>query len=324
MTARPGDFLRATYYRWATLFPIHCTEAARAPTVLALGDVHIENFGTWQDAEGRLVFGANDFDEVARLPWTNDLIRLATSARVARATGDLRLRNADIAAVILEGYRESLELGGEPQLLDERRLDLRRIATHRLADPADFWARATRFRIDRAQVPPDARRAIEAVFPKPRTQLQWFRRVSGVGSLGRPRVLAIGRWRGGRAAREAKAIIPSPAASHGSRTAQAKAITELLRIAVRSPDPFISIKGTWVVRRLTPDTSRIRLADLPSDRDDGTLLKAMGFELANFHLGSRTAGALKSDLKKLESKWLLRASSAMHDQVLADWEEWRA
>ena len=137
-------------------------------------------------------------------------------------------------------------------------------------------------------------------------------------------MLAIGRWRGGRAAREAKAIIPSPAASHGSRTAQAKAITELLRIAVRSPDPFISIKGTWVVRRLTPDTSRIRLADLPSDRDDGTLLKAMGFELANFHLGSRTAGALKSDLKKLESKWLLRASSAMHDQVLADWEEWRA
>ena len=50
--------------------------------VLAIGDLHLENFGTWRDAEGRLVWGINDFDEAWALPYTNDLIRLATSARM--------------------------------------------------------------------------------------------------------------------------------------------------------------------------------------------------------------------------------------------------
>ena len=35
----------------------------RRPAVLAVGDLHTENFGTWRDAEGRLIWGINDFDE---------------------------------------------------------------------------------------------------------------------------------------------------------------------------------------------------------------------------------------------------------------------
>ena len=160
--------------------------------------------------------------------------------------------------------------------------------------------------------------------PKPHADMAWFRRMSGVGSLGRPRILAIGRWQGGRAAREAKAIVASGATTHDSRDRQARAIRQLLGLAIRSPDPFLGVHGTWIVRRLSPDTSRIRLADLPSDKDDRTLLHAMGFELANFHLGSRKARSLQADLKKLGAKWLTRGAAAMHDQVLADWKQWRA
>ena len=79
----PFPFLRATYYRWAQIWTEVCGEAARAPRVLAVGDLHVENFGTWRDIEGRLIWGINDFDEVWRLPYTNDLIRLATSALLA-------------------------------------------------------------------------------------------------------------------------------------------------------------------------------------------------------------------------------------------------
>jgi uncharacterized protein (DUF2252 family) len=57
------SFLRATFYHWMQLFPALCPKAASAPTVLAVGDVHVENYGTWRDAEGRLVWGINDFDE---------------------------------------------------------------------------------------------------------------------------------------------------------------------------------------------------------------------------------------------------------------------
>jgi len=49
-------FLRATFYRWAQLWPDVCPEFADAPQLLAVGDLHIENFGTWRDVEGRLVW----------------------------------------------------------------------------------------------------------------------------------------------------------------------------------------------------------------------------------------------------------------------------
>src|SRR5262245_51574753 len=77
------SFLRATFYRWAQVFPTVCAAIVRAPKILGVGDLHVENYGTWRDAEGRLVWGINDFDEGCWLPYTNDLTRLATSARLA-------------------------------------------------------------------------------------------------------------------------------------------------------------------------------------------------------------------------------------------------
>ncbi|MGH9764350.1 MAG: DUF2252 family protein, partial [Blastocatellia bacterium] len=56
-------FFRATYYRWIQRFNEVCPELCTAPKLLAVGDLHVENFGTWRDGEGRLVWGINDFDE---------------------------------------------------------------------------------------------------------------------------------------------------------------------------------------------------------------------------------------------------------------------
>src|SRR6266567_7457983 len=62
-------FLRATYFRWARKIGDWCPELMDAPNVLAIGDLHLENFGTWRDADGRLVWGVNDFDEAAKMPY---------------------------------------------------------------------------------------------------------------------------------------------------------------------------------------------------------------------------------------------------------------
>src|SRR5574337_1367356 len=78
-------FLRATFYRWAQLWPKICPGLANAPSVLAVGDLHVENFGTWCDLEGRLIWGVNDFDEAYPMAYTNDLVRLAVSAHLAIA-----------------------------------------------------------------------------------------------------------------------------------------------------------------------------------------------------------------------------------------------
>ncbi len=72
-------FLRATYFRWASEIEALLPDLAHAPAVLAVSDAHVQNFGIWHDLEGRLVWGINDFDDAAVIPYTVDLVRLATS-----------------------------------------------------------------------------------------------------------------------------------------------------------------------------------------------------------------------------------------------------
>jgi uncharacterized protein (DUF2252 family) len=45
-------FFRATFYRWLQLWHEACDEFSKTPKVLAVGDLHIENFGTWRDRKG--------------------------------------------------------------------------------------------------------------------------------------------------------------------------------------------------------------------------------------------------------------------------------
>ena len=42
---------------------------ASSPITSCMPYVLWENFGTWRDADGRLVWGVNDFDEAAVMPW---------------------------------------------------------------------------------------------------------------------------------------------------------------------------------------------------------------------------------------------------------------
>jgi uncharacterized protein (DUF2252 family) len=61
-------FLRATYYRWAQIWLQVCPDLAAAPKVLAVGDLHVENFGTWRDVEGRLIWGSTTSTRPGRWP----------------------------------------------------------------------------------------------------------------------------------------------------------------------------------------------------------------------------------------------------------------
>ena len=46
-------FFRATYYRWAGIWSEVCPDLASAPKVLAVGDLHVENFGTWRGSRSQ-------------------------------------------------------------------------------------------------------------------------------------------------------------------------------------------------------------------------------------------------------------------------------
>src|ERR1700722_14282281 len=142
MRADPFLFFRATFYRWAQLWPEHCPKLARAPEVLAVGDLHLENFGTWRDTEGRLVWGVNDFDEAHPMAFPNDLVRLAVSALLAvESSSHFKLKSGEVCGRLADGYCVGIERGGEPFVLMESHSGLRRMALQDLRQPAPFWER---------------------------------------------------------------------------------------------------------------------------------------------------------------------------------------
>ncbi|MFF9014065.1 DUF2252 domain-containing protein [Streptomyces sp. NPDC014870] len=73
------------------------------------GDLHAENFGTYMDANGRLVFNVNDFDEAYVGPFTWDLKRLAASLALigyAKALSDEQI--TELVRVYAAAYRERI------------------------------------------------------------------------------------------------------------------------------------------------------------------------------------------------------------------------
>ena len=111
-------FLRATYYRWAALWPARCPDLARGPSVLAVGDLHVENFSTWRDAEARLVWGVNDVDEAHEAAWSHDLVRLTASAILAREDGALGLAPRAVRDTGPRGERPLLIHAGQSSTVD--------------------------------------------------------------------------------------------------------------------------------------------------------------------------------------------------------------
>lgn len=325
MAAAPFPFLRATFYRWIQTWPEVCPELAKAPEVLAVGDLHVENFGTWRDGDGRLVWGINDFDEAAYLPYTQDLVRLTVSAHLAIAADALRLPCANASEAILTGYTEGLAAGGRAFVLAEHHEWLRKIATSELRDPVRYWSKLDELPKIQAPIPESAAVALEHLLPIASLTYSVRHRVAGLGSLGHPRFMALADWAGGRIAREAKALVPS-AVAWAQRGAGPVEIfyQAIIDRAVRCRDPFVQLEGHWIVRRLAPDCSRVELVALPEERGESRLLQAMGWETANIHLGSKAAiKAVSQHLKKLPKGWLHLAAEAMAQTVRADWKSWR-
>ncbi|HTA50457.1 MAG TPA: DUF2252 family protein [Verrucomicrobiae bacterium] len=323
-------FLRATYYRWAQLWPEVCPELAHAPKVLAVGDLHVENFGTWRDIEGRLIWGVNDFDEAWPMSYAIDLVRLAVSAHLAAEAGHLPVKREDICGAIIEGYREAMLQKGCPFVLGESHQWLRRIATGELRDPVHFWGKIDALPTLKGECPISAIDALEHLMPAPGLSYRLAHRVAGLGSLGHARYVAIADWRGGRIAREAKALVPS--SSHWAQRIEANRdcgpaeilYQTIINRAVRCPDHFVQLRGRWIVRRLAPDCSRILLASLRAPDNELRLLNAMGYETANIHLGTPTARkAILRHLDKQKPKWLHQAAEQMLQSVRNDWNVWK-
>ena len=318
MSADPGQFLRATYFRWARTILHWLPELRQAPAVLGVGDIHVENFGAWRDDEGRLVWGVNDFDEAATIPACLDLVRLATSVRLAAL--DQSTSPEEAAAAILRGYHRGLD-APRPIVLHEKHVRLRKAVTCSDKDRRAFWSEIRA--LEPTEPPWRAKAGLRYALPKGSTDLTYHRREAGVGSLGRARYVVIATWRGGRMVREAKAVVPS---AWGWANGGALSKSEFMTAAAgphRCPDPFLKAENHYVFRRLAPDSRKIEMPQKAIRTLDDHLLELMGAELAAIHSARpNAAAAIQADLRTRDDDWLEAAAAVMHRAVDDDYAAW--
>jgi Uncharacterized protein conserved in bacteria (DUF2252) len=318
------SFFRATFYRFAQWWPLVCPELSRATQVLAVGDLHIDNFGTWRDLEGRLIWGVNDFDEAWPAAYTVDLVRVLTSAYLAIGESHLSMTRKKASQALEQGYRDSISKGGNPFVLAEHHRWLRLLALNKLRDPVVFWEKINSCPNYKGKLPVEVLKTIQQSMPFRAKNFELRSRIAGLGSLGHPRVLAIVTWHDAHVVREAKQLTPSAWIWAKQLKTSEVLSHKLIDSAIRIRDPHVHFLEHWLVRRLAPDCSRIEISTLPEEHDEERLLYYMGWETANMHLGSYSAiPVLKRDLAKRKGRWLHKAAKAMLKVTLDDWKFWR-
>jgi hypothetical protein len=326
MELSPFVLMRATFYRFAEQWRTLAGMLVDAPRVLAVGDLHIENFGTWRDSEGRLVWGVNDFDECCYMPFAVDIVRLAASALLAIGESHLSISPERACDEILSGYKDALKANGRPFVLAEDHSWLRDIAVTSLKKPSDYWAKMIALPPQTSAPPDGAVECMERLMPERGLKYRMVHRVAGEGSLGKPRYTGIASWHGGFVARDVKALVPSAWQWANDHDGPYEILySVILGRAVRCQDPIIHSTGQWVGRRIAPDCSRIELTKINVENEEANLLSSMGWETANIHLGAPGAGdAIKRYLKDAKGAWLVETAQKFVTAIHQDWEDWKS
>jgi Uncharacterized protein conserved in bacteria (DUF2252) len=338
MASGPLPFLRATFYRWIQRWRKECAglHGRDEDALVAVGDLHVENFGIWRDSRNRLVWGINDFDEACQLPFTFDLVRLATSIILAAEAVKIEAPRDKVTELLIAGYEDGLKAAGAPILLESGDChELLALVSTVNVPPESFWTKKLNDDDNPEMTAKQLPRGLEDVFRPafPRGSTPAYRRErkpGGLGSLGRRRYMAVLKQGDDQyIAREAKALVPSALSWLEMRPAAMSLSATILQRAVRSPDPWLQVHDRWLVRQLAPDAFKI---ELPDSKEDSrlifapNLLRAMGFETANVHLGSRGPNDLQIAMDRLRQDlggdWLATATGRMEKVTRKDHLAW--
>ncbi|MBC7951126.1 MAG: DUF2252 family protein [Rhodospirillaceae bacterium] len=328
LSADPFSFLRGTFYwwlvRWDALMPAPVRDA---PAILAVGDLHMENFGTWRDREGRLVWGINDFDECHTFPITLDFVRLATSILLAINEGYLKFNRREACASLLAGYNANLiKREGRPVILEGDAAWILPAATPHWSKTARYW-RKEFGKLEAAHGMDDLRELLAERMPEGVPIDEFLDRWNaGKGSLGRPRAVALGKWRGGPVAREGKRTLPSAGVWHAGGDALGDAILDysmILASSYRAFDPCFMLTPDWVIRRLSPENHKINMDQLKGHVEAEALIRWMGWELANIHRGQAGRHDIEDWLAALPPGWLYDSARTMAEATKKDWKAFK-
>lgn len=302
-------FLRGTYYLWLVRLGELLPEVLETAEGITVGDLHVENFGTWRDRAGVRRWGVNDLDELGRSPWLIDPLRLATSAVLSPHLG---LSHDEACDLVLTTWR-SAEPGRAIDLRERGAAHLRGLVPP-FADGKAFY-RSLRAGAP-AEVPAEVVRAATDDAEKGWAPT-WYTRSAGTGSLGHQRYVGVGKAGDGRwHAREVKQL--GPPTETWLHAAAPVDESKVLR-ALRGPAQALRVDG-WQIRDLAPDVVRIELAGLPA-KDARRLVGSMARAGADVQGVDARAFARR---EKVTRKTFRRYVAIMADSVREDWAAYRA
>ena len=218
MSTTPFVFLRATCH----LFYARLAAAPKlpaAPLTWCMGDLHLENFGSYK-ADSRLAyFDLNDFDEAVLAPLNWDLLRLLTSIQVAADSMGVSAPEArELAQEFLLHYRQVLSQGKAYWIERETAQGLVRnlLSELKFRQRSDFLDRRSYFENGQRRLRIDGKKALAVsakqaakvtrflkAFARTQSDKKFFkpldiaRRVAGNGSLGVERYIILVHGKGG-------------------------------------------------------------------------------------------------------------------------------
>jgi uncharacterized protein (DUF2252 family) len=295
MCKSPFSFFRGSAHLFWEDLSAQKGALSGSPTVWACGDLHLENFGSFQGNNGLSYFDLNDFDEAALAPSNWELSRFVTSIYVAApALGFSRADANELVKLFLDAYRTALRHGkahlverdtatGMVKTLLEQ---VKRRKRKLLIESRTIWRKGKRrLRIDGKHTLPatDYQRSDVArwlgKFARSQSDPSFFsvldvaRRVAGVGSLGLDRYVVLVRGDGGR---DGNAIIdakwPAPSSlARFDKVRQPRWKSEADRVVAveqrmqgTTPALLDAVKigtGGYVLRELQPSKDRLTLKD---------------------------------------------------------------
>jgi hypothetical protein len=314
-------FLRGTYYLWLARV------VERAPDVLAgarvplVGDLHVENFGTWRDGRQVRRWGVNDLDELGTGPWLLDPLRLAVSATLAP---HIALDDAEVCDTILDAYAAARP-GADVALEEPTAAHLRALVPP-FASPAKYYD-ALAGGHPAADLPATVVAAAMKV-AEAGWRPTWHVHEAGTGSLGHRRRVGVGKAADGAwHAREAKELGPGTGvwAAHLDRRLPQPddALYARVLAAVKGPAAATRVRD-WQVRDLAPDIVRIELPGL-RPKDAARLLRSMARATADVHATDKPAWkAARAQARTLRRKDFRELVARMAETVKADFHAYGA
>jgi len=295
MCTSPFSFFRGTAHLFWEDLGARRSALPGSPLVWACGDLHLENFGSFQGNNGLSYFDLNDFDEAALAPSSWELSRFVASVYVAApALNFIRADANELVKLFLDAYQTALGRGKARWIERDTAIGMVRTLLERvkrrkrtlLIESRTSWKKGKRrLRIDDQHTLPATdgqRREVThwlGMFAKSQTDPGFFRildvarRVAGVGSLGLDRYVVLVRGDGGR---DGNAILDAKQAPTSSlarfdrvrqpawKSEPGRVVAIQQRMQGIAPALLDAVKigrGGYVLRELQPSKDRLTLKD---------------------------------------------------------------